>query len=459
MAQKRTKTLFECGECGRRFGRWAGRCPECQAWNSLAELSPVEASRSAAAAISSAPAVNLAEIVPQEGATLSTGLPDVDRVFGSGIVAGSFILIAGEPGVGKSTLLLEIARRFPGRFYYFSGEESPAQIRMRADRLGLDLKNIFISRETELEGLCRRLREDRPALAVIDSIQTVNRHAAGVPGGSPGQLREAALSLMEVCKELRLPLLVTGHITKDGSIAGPRMMEHMVDVVLYFESDRLNHFRLLRAVKNRFGPVGEVAIFEMHPGGLREVISPGGVNGRTGHGPGRVYSALVEGSRAIGVEVQALVSRAQYGQTRRMAEGLDNRRLVLMAAVLEKYLKINLADYDIFANLAGGLTGHEPALDLALCAAVLSSYREIPALTESAFVGEVGLSGEIRPVGMLAARIKELANLGFQKYFVPGACAAEISDAGVEIHPLKHISELDLSGIGEKGGVRGETPF
>ncbi len=279
-------------------------------------------------------------------------------------------------------------------------------------------------------------------LAVVDSIQTVYGPGNGSTPGSVGQLREAALSLMEACKESLVPVIVTGHITKDGAIAGPRLLEHMVDAVLYFESDRLNHYRILRAIKNRFGPVGEVAIFEMHQHGLREMNTFHSTLLETGATAGRVYSVILEGSRAIGVEVQALVTRASYGPARRMADGLDNRRLILISAVLEKYLKLNLGDADIFANLAGGLSSDDPGLDLALCAAILSSYRELPVPPHTAFLGEVGLSGEVRPVGRVTARIKELANLGFRTFYIPEAEQNEVREEGITVRGVRSIAHL-----------------
>ncbi len=467
MARKKNTTVFLCEECGDEFPRWSGKCESCGAWNSLKEFTPPSApaggkgaSRGSGAGgapfkLDTLPA--LSDIPLDEASRGKTGIAEFDMVLGGGLVPGSFILLGGEPGVGKSTLILEIARLFPGTIYYFSGEESASQVKMRSKRMGVESKDLYISRETDLDAVCYRVAREKPALAVIDSIQTVHRSGGSAPG-SPAGLKEAALALMETCKESRVPILVTGHITRDGGIAGPKMMEHMVDVVLYFESDRLGHYRLLRAVKNRFGPVGEVAIFEMHAGGLREpgsleiVESPGAAVG-----PGRVYSVMLEGSRAIGVEVQALVSRTPYGQTRRMAEGLDSRRLILMSAVMEKYLKINLAEYDIFANLAGGLTANEPALDLALCGAILSSYREEPAPAGTAFLGEVGLSGEVRPVGRVMARIKELTNLGFKTFFVPEANRKEIQPMDADIRLVEHVTDLTPAAQAPPSGGAGRS--
>ena len=455
MAKKKTKSVYICSDCGASFTRWAGRCSNCEAWNTLEESEdPGSKFSTASTTKSGAPRtlnkiLSLSEIPAEENRRQDTGLPELNQVLGGGLVAGSFLLIGGEPGVGKSTLMLEIARRYKGKIYYFSGEESAGQIKIRSERLELKNDDLFISRETDLDGICTRISRDKPALAIIDSIQTVYREGMGNLPGSVSQLKEAAMALMETCKSSMVPLIVTGHITREGSIAGPRMMEHMVDVVLYFETDRLGHLRLLRAVKNRFGPVGEVAIYEMYNQGLREPesIGPGGGAARESAEPGRVFSVLMEGSRALGVEVQALVTRSSFGQSRRMAEGIDNRRLILMSAVLEKYLRLNLAEYDIFANLAGGLTATEPAIDLALCAAILSSYREVPLVGGAAYLGEVGLSGEVRPVGQIMNRIKELANLGFKTFYVPGANKKEIQNDNSMKIALK--SALKNNGTGD----------
>lgn len=439
---KKSRTVYECSACNEQFSRWAGKCPACGEWNTILEKeeTTITATRSRMAG-DMQPLPTLSQVNEEDSRRIRSGIDDLDLVLGGGLVPGSFLLIGGEPGVGKSTLLLEIARTFAGRILYFSGEESPGQIKIRANRMQIDGTHILVSRESVLDAVCGRILKERPDLAVIDSIQTLQ---AGEPGGLPGsvsQLRAAAFGLMETAKVSRIPILVTGHITKEGSIAGPMLLEHMVDAVLYFESDRLNHYRILRAVKNRFGNIGEVALFEMTGTGLRALSSlPRETTGRGA--PGCVFSAIIEGSRSIGVEVQALVSRTAYGPARRMAEGLDNRRLMLLSAVLEKYMKLNLADQDIFANLAGGLTAHEPALDLAIGAAILSSYTEKPAPDGMAFVGEIGLSGEIRPAPGILARIRELKNLGFRRFCL---CETQQEEAKIEeadILPVRHIKDI-----------------
>lgn len=450
IAKARQTTIFYCEECGHESSRWAGKCNGCGAWNTMAEvLAGSGKSRPTATGPGDTGErpLRLAEIIRDDEARLPSGLGELDAVLGGGLVPGSFVLLGGEPGVGKSTLLLEIARRFRGELYYFSGEESASQIKLRAERMGVASEDLLLSRQLDLSAIVRTITREKPALAVIDSIQTVYVAGNDARPGSPASLREAAMTLLDACKSAGVPVIVTGHLTKDGAIAGPRLLEHMVDTVLYFESDRLNHYRLLRAVKNRFGPAGETAIFEMHAGGLREVERFPDSETGGGSGPGRVFTAMTEGSRAIRVEVQTLVSRAGAVPGRRMAEGLDQKRLVLLSAVLEKYLRLPLADSDIFANLAGGLRADEPALDLAICAALISSCREEPFPAGCAFVGEVGLSGEVRPVSRIPARLRELRQAGFTRIVIPAGNLAEVEEEREFVRPVTSVAEL-LQGFG-----------
>ncbi|MCB1316903.1 MAG: DNA repair protein RadA [Leptospiraceae bacterium] len=441
MHKPKERHRYQCKQCLRPYVRWEGRCTGCGNWNTLEEIS---AGKSEAANLAAAPLTSLRtlERKPESG-RLSTGIADMDLVLGGGLVPGLLALLAGEPGVGKSTLVLEIARAFQGKFYYFSGEESVEQIALRADRLELPGERLFISRETDPELICERIRRERPDLAVIDSIQTVYRPGGQQIPGMIGPLKEAAMLFLETARATETPILLTGHITKEGNVAGPRLLEHMVDAVLYFESDRLNHMRVLRAIKNRFGAVGEVALFEMHSRGLRTVEPAHPFRDESHSAPGRVCSVLLEGSRAIPVEVQALVSRAAYGPARRTAEGLDQRRLLLLGAVLEKYGKVRLAECDIFANLAGGLSSDEPALDLALAAAILSSYQEMAVPPTLGCLGEVGLSGEIRPVSRLPERILELSRLAIQQVLVPKAA----------LKNMEQDERLSAAGVPELIGV------
>lgn len=432
------KSSYMCSSCGTLHSRWAGKCSSCGQWNTVEEC---EEPTALVRAGSLNPISLLSDVKADEAQRKTSGLSDLDLVLGGGFVPGSLLLIGGEPGVGKSTLLLEISRNFPGKFYYFAGEESQGQVKMRAERMGIKSDRLYISREMDLDTISKRILTEKPDLVVIDSVQTVSSRNVDSTAGSVSQLRDVASGLMQVCKNSRVPVLLTGHITKEGSIAGPRVMEHMVDGVFYFESDRLNHYRILRGVKNRFGPVGEVAIFEMKTNGLSAVTSlkPGMIPYDV---PGRVFSVMMEGSRPMSVEVQALVTKTAYGPGRRMAEGLDSRRLILIAAVLEKFLKMSLSDSDIFANLAGGLSADDPGLDLSLCQAIITSYREIPSERSSAYIGEVGLSGEIRSVSGIQSRVRELVGTGFKKIYLPASSIIEISDGGAELIGLEHVSEL-----------------
>ncbi|GIX43328.1 MAG: DNA repair protein RadA [Leptospiraceae bacterium] len=438
---KKNKIQYICNNCHEIYSHWAGKCNKCGSWNSIEELTEED--------LMIAPKRNrtfivkkLSQIDTKDNIRISSGINDLDIVLGGGFVPGSFILIGGEPGVGKSTLMLSLAENFSKdnkKVLYFSGEESPEQIRLRANRMNITGENILISKETELNQICYTILTEKPHLIIIDSVQTIQLEDANLPG-TVSQLKYTAFKLMELAKKTHIPIILIGHITREGTIAGPKLLEHMVDTVLYFESDRLNHYRILRAIKNRFGNIGEVAIFEMIPEGLRIIQTiPQEIHKE--NSPGCVYSVILEGSRAIAVEVQALVSRTNY-QAKRMAEGLDIRRVILLTAVLEKFLKLNLSEQDIFTNLAGGLIAHEPALDLAICTAILSSYLEKPVNKHYAFIGEIGLTGEIRPTPRINARIKELLNLGFQKIYIPLSQKKEIDSLGIDIIEIGHIKEL-----------------
>ncbi|MEQ8351352.1 MAG: DNA repair protein RadA [Leptospiraceae bacterium] len=456
MAKKSSRT-FICNSCGATYNRWQGKCTQCNEWNSIDEdhSAPVVGAGKSVPAGPMDELPFLADINPEETARKTTGLDDLDLVLGGGLVPGQLILLAGEPGVGKSTLILEISRRFTGRIYYFSGEESPGQIRMRSDRMKIDGSRIKISREIELDKICNRMSREKPDLLVIDSVQTISSREGNLPG-SPGQLRDAAFSLLEASKRSKVPVLLTGHITKEGSIGGPRLLEHMMDTVLYFESDRNNHYRILKSTKNRFGPVGEAAILEMRSDGM--IPAQRLSSTRSEESPaGCVHAVILEGSRPIVVEVQALVTRSAYGPARRVAEGLDTGRLLLLSAVLEKHLKLRLSDYDIFANIAGGFRADEPGLDLALCVAILSSFNEQPVSSHTGVLGEVGLSGELRPASRENLRLKEMSALGFQKLVVSSGSAVEEiqqSHPSISWQRLKSVSEIPGALFAEGGKAR-----
>lgn len=434
MKQAKSRIKFFCKECGTEYFRWQGKCDVCGSWNSIQEFEEK---------FQDSGVFSLQDVHSLSDIRVKSGIPDLDLVLGGGFIQGSFILIGGEPGIGKSTLVLTIAENFARsgkKVLYFSGEESPEQIKLRAHRMKINEKNIYISRETGLPGIIHTIEKNTPDLVIIDSLQTIQTEEGSLPG-TVSQLKLVAFRLMELAKKLRIPFILIGHITREGTIAGPKLLEHLVDTVLYFESDRLNHYRILRAMKNRFGNIGEVAIFEMTPEGLKAVSSFAGEL-PAGERPGCVYSVIVEGSRAIAVEVQALVTRTNYGPAKRMAEGLDPKRVILITAVIEKYLKISLSEQDIFANLAGGFIAHEPGLDLAIATAILSSYLEKSFSKKVAFLGEVGLTGEIRPIPRINFRLKELQNLGFDSVFIPASQKKEVDLFEPEILEIQHIREL-----------------
>ncbi|AOP33393.1 DNA repair protein RadA [Leptospira tipperaryensis] len=451
MKKKLTRN-FVCQSCGQDYARWAGKCESCGNWNTIVE--EVGGERFAASNGNSQKnksykePISLDKVEEESLKRMGTGLKELDLVLGGGLVPGSLTLIGGEPGVGKSTLVLEVSRNLTSsnkKVLYISGEESPAQIRMRAERMGIRSSNLFLTSETYAENISAMIEGERPAVVFVDSIQTIAREALPNQAGTVTQLRECTQVLLETAKRSGIPILMTGHITKEGAIAGPKVLEHLVDTVLYFEGDRLNYYRLLRAVKNRFGAVGDLAIFEMFSGGLREVGDRNQVFISTGaeERSGSVISAVLEGSRALTVEVQALVSKSGFSQARRMAEGPDTRRLILLAAVIEKYLKLKLGECDIFSNLAGGLDADEPALDLAICTSIISSYLDQPLPKGTCVLGEVGLSGEVRSIGQASLRIKELAGVGMKKVIVPEGNVSEIDKSlDIQIQGIRSLNDL-----------------
>ncbi|GBF50584.1 DNA repair protein RadA [Leptospira ryugenii] len=454
MSKKAPSKVFRCKSCGAESQRWAGKCSVCGEWNSIEEVvigsSRFEERHSPKEDAKYSTPIPLTKIEESQMQRLPSGFSELDLVLGGGIVPGSLVLIGGEPGVGKSTLVLEIARSLSqtGKVLYVSGEESANQIGMRAKRMGLSIPDILLSSEIYAENIARMIADIRPAIVFIDSIQTIMKESLVNQAGSVTQLRECSQVFLEAAKRTNIPIFLIGHITKEGSIAGPKVLEHLVDTVLYFEGDRLNYYRMLRAVKNRFGAVGDSAVFEMVREGLSQVedrhrlfISP-----ESEDRSGSVLSSVMEGSRPISVEVQALVTKSAFGQARRMAEGLDNRRVILLSAVIEKYLQIPLLECDIFTNLAGGLSIDEPSLDLAIVSAIVSSYQDTSIPRSQGFLGEVGLSGEVRSIGQINLRIKELSGIGITKLYLPegNRKEAEGSFPGLELCGLRHLRELDL---------------
>ena len=450
----KNKTVFACQECGAQSPKWLGRCPDCGAWNSLVEerqlpeRAPAGAGAGPRYSLASAAGPQLyADIDTVVAERISSGVGEFDRVLGGGVVPGSLVLIGGEPGIGKSTLLLQAAAHFAravGPVLYSSGEESEHQIKSRGERLGIEPAPLYILAETCLERILEEIARLRPAFVIVDSVQTVFSMKFQSAPGSIGQVREAATQLLFAAKGQNIPTFLVGHITKDGTLAGPKSLEHIVDTVLYFEGEKHHAHRVIRAVKNRFGAVSELGVFEMTGRGLRGVANPSALflaERRTG-APGSAVLCCVEGSRPVLVEVQALVSSSTYGNARRMASGVDQNRLSLLLAVLEKRAGLNLVADDVFVNVAGGIAVDEPAADLAVTGAVASSLRNRTIRAGTAVFGEVGLAGEVRGVSQAALRVREAAQMGFTRCVVPeGNCSPEDVPAGIELVPVRTVSE------------------
>lgn len=419
----KSRTVYICRECGYGSPKWMGRCPGCGLWNTLVEeiitkdQAPKEGSKPGQ------PALALAQIDGSDAGRFSSEVGELDRVLGGGIVPGSLVLLGGDPGIGKSTLLLQVASNLDRkgmRVLYLSGEESARQIKMRAARLGIEGSHIFVLNEPDLSLLDHYISEIQPALAIIDSIQTVYVPEISSIPGSVAQLRESAGRLMEMAKKADLPCFLVGHVTKEGALAGPKVLEHIVDTVVYFEGDKNNYYRILRAVKNRFGSVNEIGILEMTGSGLLEVRDASQIlMGERGNLPGTAVVATYEGTRALLVEVEALVVNSGFGYPRRMATGIDSNRLALITAVLEKKGGLALGNKDVYLKVAGGTVLKDPGTDAGIAAAIISSYREACVPPGAVIIGELGLSGEIRPVPFMDARLKEAEKMGFTTALVP----------------------------------------
>ena len=439
MAKERT--LYVCQECGQQSPRWAGRCTACQAWNSFVEEVEKKSRSGATKRTTQSRPVALPDIEASAGHRDETGLNELDRILGGGVVPGSVVLIGGDPGIGKSTLLMQAlaSLAIKGATLYISGEESPQQVRMRAERLGAMQPNVSVLAETNLHNVLTILEETTPRFVCIDSIQTLYSDDLTSAPGSVGQIREVTARLLEFAKQRDCALFLIGHVTKEGTLAGPRVLEHMVDTVLYFEGDRGNPFRILRAIKNRFGGTNEIGIFEMKESGLQPVENPSEMflAERPKGASGSVVSPSLEGSRPILVEVQALVSAAIYGNARRTSMGFDLNRVNLLAAVLEKKGGLQLVGQDIFINVAGGVRLDEPASDLAVALAIASSLLDQPVDSKTIVLGELGLTGEVRGVAQLEQRLQEAHKLGFDKAVVPA----------VNIQRLERPSPLELIGV------------
>ncbi len=448
--KKAAKTFFSCQACGYRAPRWMGKCPDCGAWDSFVEERPPAGggllARPAGAASPAQPVpIDAIEIDTEK--RILTGIAEFDRVLGGGLVAGTLVLIGGDPGIGKSTLMLQamdgLARQ-DLRVLYVSGEESTRQIRLRSRRLSCGSPNLLVASEVEVEAILAMIAAVSPAAVVVDSIQTLFSPELGSAPGSVSQVREATVRLMLAAKRSGIPIFLVGHVTKDGAIAGPRLLEHMVDTVLYFEGDRSHIFRVLRAVKNRFGSTNEIGVFEMKDAGLEEVPNPSAVflSERPAAAPGSVVAASLEGTRPILVELQALTAGASFGTPRRTILGLDANRVALLAAVLEKKVGMQLMGLDLFMNVAGGVKVSEPAVDLAVAAAIASSFLDRPVPAGTVVLGEVGLTGEVRAVGQAEARILEARKMGFTRCLLPRGNLKRLPvPEGVEILGVGSVAE------------------
>ncbi len=446
------KSIYTCQQCGYQSPKWLGRCPDCNQWDTLVEERvPARRAGGRSAPPAGVPPLPFSEVAASEEDRLRCGLAEFDRVLGGGVVPGSLVLIGGDPGIGKSTLLLQAVARLAqaGPALYVTAEESARQVKLRGERLGVSAKSLFLLPETSLETILDRVRELSPSFLVIDSIQTIFTSALDSAPGSVSQVRECAGRLMRLAKGEGIPTFLVGHVTKDGAIAGPRMLEHMVDTVLYFEGDAGHPYRILRAVKNRFGSTNEIGVFEMKEGGLAEVTNPSELflAERPEGAAGSVVVPSLEGSRPILVELQALVGGSSFGTPRRTAIGFDHNRVALLVAVLEKKVGLSLLAQDIFLNVAGGVRLDEPAVDLGVVAALASSHLNRPVAQRTILFGEVGLAGEVRAVSRPELRVREAARLGFERCLLPAGNLKNLeAPPGMELIAVRSAAEA-LDGL------------
>ena len=453
MAKGKQKTTFFCKECGFESPKWLGQCPGCKEWDSFVEEPVVKtaAGRSVTVTEHREPS-KLSEIVTNDEVRTLTGIGELDRVLGGGIVTGSLVLVGGDPGIGKSTLLLQMCKQLAeaGKdVLYVSGEESVKQIKMRADRLGTFQKELFLLSETDLDIVTEVIGRKKPEIVIIDSIQTMYREEIGSAPGSVSQVRETTSTLMRLAKSLPVSIFIVGHVTKEGVVAGPRVLEHMVDTVLYFEGDGGASYRFLRGVKNRFGSTDEIGVFEMRGNGLVEVPNPSEymLAGKPKQAPGSIVVCSIEGTRPILIEVQALVCQTNFNMPRRTSTGTDYNRVNLLMAVIEKRMGVRMGDCDAYINVAGGMRIHEPALDLGIILALLTSYRNQSLDDETICFGEVGLAGEVRAVNMAEQRVLEAAKLGFKRCILPKVNCRRLAltkeqTRGLELVGIESIHEL-----------------
>ena len=419
----KTNTVFFCNECGYESAKWLGKCPACNAWNTFVEEKVVKQGNNKTVVKKTVTPVSLKSIEKIKISRISSGFDELDRVLGGGFVNGSLTLLGGEPGIGKSTLILQICEKFKtdGKVLYVSGEESAEQIKIRADRLGINSENIMFLGETDINAIEQTIEDMDPKLVIIDSIQTMYSDDITSAPGSVSQVREITSRIMKMCKMKGITTVIIGHVTKDGTIAGPRVLEHMVDAVLYIEGERYFSYRIVRGVKNRFGSTNEIGMFEMRNEGMVEITNPSSVllTDRKDNPAGSVIVASLEGTRPILVELQALTSTTVFGMPRRTANGIDYNRVTLLIAVLEKIGGINLGNQDVYMNIVGGIKINEPALDLGVVLSAASSFKNISIPKDVAVIGEVGLTGEIRSVNMIEKRLKEVEKMGLKKCIIP----------------------------------------
>ena len=447
---KGKKSIFFCQNCGHEEAKWLGQCPACKEWNTFVEeridSGITKGTTVAARAVHEAKVVPLTEVTADDDTRSETGIKELDRVLGGGIVPGSLVLVGGDPGIGKSTLLLQVCQRMAQmkKILYISGEESQAQIKLRANRMGNFTSGLLLLCETNLGIIRSVIEKERPELVVIDSIQTMYSEDVTSAPGSVSQVRESTNVFMQLAKGLCIPIFIVGHVTKEGTVAGPRVLEHMVDTVLYFEGDRHASYRILRAVKNRFGSTNEIGVFEMRQSGLVAVENPSEymLSGKPENASGSVVACSMEGTRPILLEIQALVCRTNFGMPRRTAAGTDYNRVNLLMAVLEKRLGMSLGNCDAYVNIAGGIKMNEPAIDLGIVMALVSSYRNRPIDEKTIVFGEVGLSGEVRAVNMPEQRVAEAKKLGFETCILPEISLKMVKEIqGIRLVGVKTVNE------------------
>ncbi len=444
---KTNKTVFFCKECGYESGKWLGQCPGCKEAGTFVEEPTGPRNKITRRNIMDSQPVAINQVMANDEERVTTGFSELDRVLGGGVVPGGLILVGGDPGIGKSTLLLQVCRNMSNegqKILYISGEESMKQIKLRANRIGDFTDNMQLLSETSLDIIEAVIMDSKPDAVVIDSIQTIYREDVGSAPGSVSQVRESTNALMQLAKGNTIPIFIVGHVTKEGVVAGPRVLEHMVDTVLYFEGDRHAAYRIIRGVKNRFGSTNEIGVFEMRNEGLVQVLNPSEfmLEGRPTDASGSVVACLMEGTRPILVEIQALISHTNFGMPRRTAVGTDYNRVNLLMAVIEKRIGVQMCDYDAYVNIAGGMKINEPALDLALVMSMLSSFKNRVVSPDTIVFGEVGLAGEIRAVSQSEQRVLEAKKLGFKRCILPAVSIKSIKNTeGIELIGVNNIQE------------------